>query len=418
MLHFIGLGLYDERDISLKGLEAIRSADAVYVEFYTSRLMGTTRERMEALYGKRIHTLSREVEADPAWLEEAKDKDTPSIRVLPPSGPEAESDQVGDQDRSDPCQLHCHSRIRPLWTAELPLRPLGYHPFSLCPRADRLPNPYQVLMETRPAPAHPLPGHPDGARGEVYDCNEGQACSWSGGRAENGKNGKNGKNGRAQRQLQLESPALVLPMLLLRLTFSPPGGLRSRRAPACSAPSSRAALHGEGGPEDPGSPSGRSLSMKAINKPGALVRPCGREHAAGLLFERGFMSRITAILCRHEMLYRRGNVRRAGNPYEAGLPASSMPPTACLATRENVPACGHTYQVEMVVEGGGADGLVMDFYELKKILSSAIEPWTTSVERYPSQSTAEMIAQWIAERLKGDGAYIDLALLPKLWGKE
>ena len=76
MLHFIGLGLYDERDISLKGLEAIRSADAVYAEFYTSRLMGTTRERMEALYGKRIHTLSREeVEADPAWLEEAKDND-------------------------------------------------------------------------------------------------------------------------------------------------------------------------------------------------------------------------------------------------------------------------------------------------------------------------------------------------------
>ncbi|MFZ2184063.1 MAG: hypothetical protein WAV24_05820 [Methanothrix sp.] len=26
--------------------------------------------------------------------------------------------------------------------------------------------------------------------------------------------------------------------------------------------------------------------------------------------QRGFMSRITAILCRHEVLYRRGNVRR------------------------------------------------------------------------------------------------------------
>ncbi len=76
MLHFIGLGLYDERDISLKGLEAVRAADAVYAEFYTSRLMGSTLERMEALYGKRIHILSRmEVEADPAWLEEARDRD-------------------------------------------------------------------------------------------------------------------------------------------------------------------------------------------------------------------------------------------------------------------------------------------------------------------------------------------------------
>ena len=76
MLHFIGLGLYDERDISLKGLEAIRAADAVYAEFYTSRLMGSTLERMEMLYGKKIHILSRpEVEVDPAWLEEARDLD-------------------------------------------------------------------------------------------------------------------------------------------------------------------------------------------------------------------------------------------------------------------------------------------------------------------------------------------------------
>ena len=76
MLHFIGLGLYDEKDISLKGLDAIRSADGVYAEFYTSRLMGTTLEKMEALYGKKIHILSRqEVEVDPAWLEEARNKE-------------------------------------------------------------------------------------------------------------------------------------------------------------------------------------------------------------------------------------------------------------------------------------------------------------------------------------------------------
>ncbi len=76
MLYFIGLGLYDELDISVKGLEAIRAADRVYAEFYTSRLMGTTSEKMEALYGKRVSLLSREeVEVDPYWLEEAREKD-------------------------------------------------------------------------------------------------------------------------------------------------------------------------------------------------------------------------------------------------------------------------------------------------------------------------------------------------------
>ena len=66
MLIFIGLGLYDERDISVKGLDAVRAADRVYAEFYTSRLMGATFERLEAFYGKKIHLLSRQqVEVDP-----------------------------------------------------------------------------------------------------------------------------------------------------------------------------------------------------------------------------------------------------------------------------------------------------------------------------------------------------------------
>jgi diphthine synthase len=78
MLTFIGLGLWDEKDISIKGLEAIKKADTVYAEFYTSRLMGTTLERLEALYGKPIRVLEREdVEQRPkdTILKDAVDKD-------------------------------------------------------------------------------------------------------------------------------------------------------------------------------------------------------------------------------------------------------------------------------------------------------------------------------------------------------
>jgi diphthine synthase len=76
MLIFIGLGLFDERDISVKGLDAIRAADLVYAEFYTSRLMGAALETLEAFYGRRVHLLSRkQVEVDPAWMEDALDKD-------------------------------------------------------------------------------------------------------------------------------------------------------------------------------------------------------------------------------------------------------------------------------------------------------------------------------------------------------
>ena len=77
MLTFIGLGLYDEKDISLKGLEAIREADVVYAEFYTSRLMGSSIERLVALYEKKVIVLSREdVEQRPkdSVLNDALDK--------------------------------------------------------------------------------------------------------------------------------------------------------------------------------------------------------------------------------------------------------------------------------------------------------------------------------------------------------
>jgi len=59
MLTFIGLGLSDERDISVKGLEVVRKADVVYLETHTSRLTGTTREAMERYYGRPVIPVTR-----------------------------------------------------------------------------------------------------------------------------------------------------------------------------------------------------------------------------------------------------------------------------------------------------------------------------------------------------------------------
>jgi len=74
MLTFIGIGLYDELDISLKGLKAIQDADYVFAEFYTSVLVGTTVEKLQDAYGISITVLSREdVELHPDFLLYAKD---------------------------------------------------------------------------------------------------------------------------------------------------------------------------------------------------------------------------------------------------------------------------------------------------------------------------------------------------------
>ncbi|MDD4126940.1 MAG: diphthine synthase [Methanomicrobium sp.] len=75
MLTFIGLGLYDEKDISIKGLEAIKSADAVFLEGYTSRLMGTDIKKMEEYYGKKVEFLGRDdVEKYPEKILDAAEK--------------------------------------------------------------------------------------------------------------------------------------------------------------------------------------------------------------------------------------------------------------------------------------------------------------------------------------------------------
>jgi diphthine synthase len=58
-LVFIGLGLHDERGITLRGLEEARSADVLFAELYTSGLAGASLESIQRLLGKEIRTLSR-----------------------------------------------------------------------------------------------------------------------------------------------------------------------------------------------------------------------------------------------------------------------------------------------------------------------------------------------------------------------
>jgi diphthine synthase len=66
MLTFVGLGLYDLGDISVKGLESVRAADAIFLEAYTSRLMGASVADMEALFCRKVTVLTREdVEQNP-----------------------------------------------------------------------------------------------------------------------------------------------------------------------------------------------------------------------------------------------------------------------------------------------------------------------------------------------------------------
>jgi diphthine synthase len=75
MLYIIGIGLWSETDITLKGLEAVKKCSDVYLECYTSQL-GVPVQKLEELYGKKIIMADRQmVEQGTEILEKAAKTD-------------------------------------------------------------------------------------------------------------------------------------------------------------------------------------------------------------------------------------------------------------------------------------------------------------------------------------------------------
>lgn len=85
MLSLVGLGLWDEEDISLKGLERAKNADRVYIELYTSKWYGNIKE-FERMIKKEIKILNREdlEEKSSEFLEGVKGK---KVVLLVPGDP-------------------------------------------------------------------------------------------------------------------------------------------------------------------------------------------------------------------------------------------------------------------------------------------------------------------------------------------
>jgi diphthine synthase len=66
MLSFVGLGLYDERSITVRGRETLESVNTAFAEWYTSRLVGTDLNRLERTHDVDIEVRDRAgVEQEP-----------------------------------------------------------------------------------------------------------------------------------------------------------------------------------------------------------------------------------------------------------------------------------------------------------------------------------------------------------------
>ncbi|KAF4778144.1 diphthine synthase [Colletotrichum scovillei] len=95
MLYLVGLGLSDETDITVKGLEVVKKASRVYLEAYTSILL-VDKAVLEAYYGREIVVADREmVESNSdEILRDAQTEDVAFCVVGDPFGATTHTDLV------------------------------------------------------------------------------------------------------------------------------------------------------------------------------------------------------------------------------------------------------------------------------------------------------------------------------------
>jgi len=95
MLYFVGLGLGDARDITVRGLEIVKRCDKVFLEHYTS-ILTVGQQELEAFYGRQVILADRDLVEQGAEqiLEGARDTEVAFLVVGDPFGATTHSDLV------------------------------------------------------------------------------------------------------------------------------------------------------------------------------------------------------------------------------------------------------------------------------------------------------------------------------------
>lgn len=95
VLYIIGLGLGNEKDITVQGLEAVKRCSKIYLEAYTS-ILGVDKSALEAFYGHEILEADRDTveQQAEAILEAAKESEVAFLVVGDPFGATTHTDLV------------------------------------------------------------------------------------------------------------------------------------------------------------------------------------------------------------------------------------------------------------------------------------------------------------------------------------
>lgn len=158
MLYLIGLGLWDENDISLRALAALKECEPVYAEFYTNKWLGNM-EKLEEITSKKIIVLNRmDVESE-RLTDEAEKKD---IALLVPGDPLVATTHIQlliDAKNKGVATEVIHSSSIYTAVAETGLQLYKFGratTLAFIEKSFKPSSPFEVIMENRKAGLHTL----------------------------------------------------------------------------------------------------------------------------------------------------------------------------------------------------------------------------------------------------------------------
>lgn len=159
MLYLIGLGLADQNDITLKGLEAVKKCSKAYLECYTSRL-SCSNEALEKLYGKKVELATREfVESAEQLLSEARSGDVALLVIGDPLCATTHWDilQRAKELKINTEVIHNASVINAIGATGLQVYKFGKTTSIPFPKDDyEVETPYNIIKENKSIGAHTL----------------------------------------------------------------------------------------------------------------------------------------------------------------------------------------------------------------------------------------------------------------------
>ncbi len=159
-LYLIGIGLADEKDISVKGLEIIRKCDKAYAENYTSLLQCTLAD-LKKFYQKKIIPAPREISEQGAQkiVDEAKSKEVAFLVIGDPfsATTHVELFRLAKEENVPVKVIHNASIMTAIGITGLQLYKFGRT--ASLPFRDKVPNlktPYEILRENHILGLHTL----------------------------------------------------------------------------------------------------------------------------------------------------------------------------------------------------------------------------------------------------------------------